>query len=461
MYQLNQLNRAYYELSDSIKDNFITIGFGGRNSSKSYSVMQIVNFLLWNNPGMNAIWYRKTQADLKEKAFSPFKVMIEKLGLGEYINCVFHHLSKCITYPNGNRLLFDFCSEDKAKGVANIQLIIIDEIDQLSLEDFMMIITSYRGDDSIRFVFMFNPVSKKHWLYNTFFEEGSLYHELSKRFHYTIEDNKFATKFDYMNLDALKDIDETTWRVCRYGEWGNVIVTKPFLDGFSFLYNLAKEPIPFFSDYPLAISFDFGQSETCVYGQRFHDYDIQSDISLSDYFNEDKHAYTRLGEQRIGGAQSNLEVIVQNIVNRFGTDTQYEIVGDIAGGGGSTAERYAELARLFEDKGCYNVKFPPRIKLLQESSRAVSNYLFRASLTNYLVCETNCPGLLNDIRSVKVDIFGKMDKIDAMASDISHFGDANRYLDIYHGLKTFIKKNPYYSGMALRQADRDRGEDLE
>ena len=60
MYQLNQLNKAYYELSDSIRDNHITIGFGGRNSSKSYSVMQIVNFMLWNNPGMNAIWYRKT-----------------------------------------------------------------------------------------------------------------------------------------------------------------------------------------------------------------------------------------------------------------------------------------------------------------------------------------------------------------------------------------------------------------
>lgn len=427
-------------------------------------MMQWLNVILWNSEKTNAIFYRKTSSVLKEKAFNPYMNVAEKMGISEHLTAKFHHLAREIVYPKGNRLIFDFCDEGgKSKGISNVTYVIIDEIDQLTLDDFMAIATSFRGDDRIRFIILFNPVSERHWLKKTFFDyDESLPHDeqkgfysLAKRFHYTIEDNKFATVNDYKMLDALKDTDYNAYRVSRLGLWGSLKIDDPFIDGFN--YNLNTKPlVPFFKDYPLAVGFDFGKTETCTVGQFFRDYEVESDNILSGFemdgkriFNDSKHIITRIAEYRVGKAQSNLDIIVSQIVDEFGTDTEYIIYGDTSGGSDEYS-KFAELRVLFEEKGCFIIHFPPRVKPSYIASRAVTNWCFRSLGSNYIISSDRCPVLIDDLQQVRVSHDGRIDKNDAIQRNIGHCLDASRYLDYHFMLKEFYTTNKYYAETVLK-----------
>ena len=448
MFNTSELNRAYYDLSEFLPQYKILILYGGRNSSKTHSTMQFLMKLLWNSEH-NGIWYRKYGAVLKEKAYQPFVDLAKSKGILTHLKPVFHNLKKEILFPKGNRLLFDHVEDGKSKGSANITYVIIDEIDQLSQEEFMGVITSFRGNDDIRFIFMFNPVSEFHWLKPTFFDnnkenEEPLFKRMSKRIKYTIEDNKHATESDYQVLDALKDQNKNEYNIQRLGKWGSISVEDPFIDAFNYNTHVVQGTVPFFTDYPLIISFDFGKVESCTVGQYFDEMDIESDISLSRYFTkEGVGGMTRIRDYRVGDSQSNVLVILEAIVAEFGTDVEYEIVGDTSGGSDAHS-KFAEIRRLMADLGCPFTHFPRRIKPIHIASRAVTNWCLRSMEDNYKI-STNCKVLINDLTSVRVDPYGNINKADCVHRNIGHLLDASRYVDFIYTVKEFYRKNSYYS----------------
>ena len=463
--QPSQLNKAYYDICNSVEKNLYTILFGGRNSAKSHSTMQYLVKRMWNDPTLNAIFYRKTGSDLRTKAYEPIVNVAKSMGLqhGEQIQCVFHHLRKEIVFPHGNKILFDFVDDSgKSQGLANIQLVIIDEIDQISQSEFIIITSSFRADPRLRYIFLFNPVSEKHWLKKTFFDNPDNdplhYSNYSGIFHYTIEDNKFATPNDYITLDSIKSIDINLWRVNRLGEWGSVSVDNPFYDGFNYNDHVIEDKIPFFTNYPIYLSFDFGKADNCVVFQTFDDVDIQSDMALSSYFeHHDRNAITWIAEYQVGKAQSNVDVIVNNIVERFGTDADYYVLGDTAGGSDVQA-LYAEIRNAFDDRECHYVTFMRRYKPSHKASRRVNNWCMRYYGTNFKVSSVDCPMLIIDLQRVKVDDYGNVNKADAINNDISHMGDCMRYGIYLTQTKTFIQKNPSLASSVLSAGNARRYE---
>lgn len=446
----SSLNRAYYDVSTSVLTNLYTILYGGRNSSKSHSVFQWLIKTCYNEDA-NAIVYRKFGADLKTKAFSPVMNVAKLMGLEdkEHIDGIFHNFKKEILFPRGNRIFFDFADEKgKSKGLSNIRYIIIDEIDQMTREEFITITTSFRSDPKIRFIFLFNPVSEKHWLKKTFFENPTNspthYTNFTKTFHYTIEDNRFATPNDYINLDALKDIDINQWRVNRHGLWGSLSVDDPYYDGFNYNNHVIEDKIPFFTEYPVYVSFDFGKQDNAIAFQTFDDIDIQSDSELKAYFdNDEKHGFNCISEYQVGKAESNVSIIVDKIVERFGTNTDYFICGDVAGNGNEGVYPiYAEIANEFESLGCYDVTFMNRMKPNHKASRRVNNWIMRYFGKNFNVSLTDCPNLIEDFQKIRVDEYGGINKQAAINDDIGHLGDCFRYGSFLTQGNNFIRSNP-------------------
>jgi phage terminase large subunit len=375
--------------------------------------------------------------------------VIDHKGLSQYVTGIFHNSKREITFPNGSTVIFDHCQDSgKSKGYANKKYVIIDEIDQFSLMDFIGTVSSFRGDEGIRFIFLFNPVSDRHWLKKVFFTEigddgSDLYIKNTNSFHYTIEDNKFATEMDYAILDGLKNIDINQYRIQRLGQWGTINVDNPFLDAFSYSDNVVEGDIPFFTNYPLCIGFDFGKTESCVVGQHFQDYDIESDIALSSYFEKGRNAITRIRSYRVGGSSSNVGVIVRQIVEEFGTNTEYYITGDTSGGSDSYS-KFVEIAGEFESLGAFFLYFPKRIKPTHKTSRAVSNWCLRTYGKNFKI-STNCDTYLDDIQQVRVDEYGNIDKQDCVRHDKGHCLDAGRYMDFTFEVRNFYLANKHYT----------------
>lgn len=449
MFKPSELNKAYYDLSEYTKDpnKPFVILYGGRNSSKTYSAQQWLYKKMWNE-GVEAVWYRATSSILGNKAIEPFKKMAKSYNLDSYLTFIYNNQKKLIEFPKGNKLYFDFTEGGKSKGSAGIRYVIFDEVDQVRLEDFMTTIQSYRGDPNIRFILMFNPVSDRHWLKKVFFDdpndrkegevqESESFYDMATRLKYTIDDNKFATPLDYKLLEATKFVDENEYRIIRYGEWGTIKVDNPFYVQFKRDIHVGRE-IPVFDDYPIYLSFDFGKFHHCVLGQHFEDYEIGSDVRLGRLFSESTAANTRVREY----AERELQIIVYKIVMEFGTDREYIITGDSAGGSDGYGS-FALLRNYMESSGCYNLTFPKRIKLTQKNNVAITNWCMLVYGKNYLVDE-RCVSLVIDFVTVRSDEYGNIDKNDANKNNISHKADASRYLDILTDGKNFIRNNSYY-----------------
>ena len=446
--ELKDINPAYYDLSDSVKQTIYTILYGGRNSSKTHSVIQWLLRTLWNEKA-NAIWYRKHSADLLDKAYEPIKNIAANMDIDSALDFRFSNFRREIVFPKDNKLLFDFVDEKgKSKGISNIRYIIIDEIDQISLTEFSTIVTSFRGDDRIRFIFLFNPVSEKHWLKKTFFDnlknEPTHYSNYTKAFHYTIEDNKFATAMDYINLDALKSSDMNAYRVNRLGLWGTISVDDPYYDAFNYNEHVVEDKIPFFTGYPLYLFWDFGKADNCLVSQVFDAVDIESDISLKSYFSTDsENAVTHIQEFSVGKAVSNIQVICDRMIDRFGTEADYRIGGDTAGGGNDITDIYAEIRNCFEARGCGFVFFLKRYKPNHKSSRRLNSWVMRTYKRNFRVSLPDCPQLIEDYQKVRVDEFGGINKADCIAHNIGHVADCSRYTLYITQLAHLVRRNPY------------------
>jgi phage terminase large subunit len=440
----DMLNKAYYDIKESVKINPFTVIYGGRNSGKSHSTMQWLLVECWNT-GRNAIFYRATSADLRTKAYDPLLRVATDMGMRENLHPVFHNLAREIKFPKSNKILFDFvdAKEARAKGISGITYIILEEADQISKAGFLHTISSFRGDPNIRFIVLFNPVDISNYLYPTFFDNptDSPTHlsKLSGIYRYTIDDNKYATQMDYDLLDTYKDIDENLYNVYRYGDWGTISTEDPFINNFKPNNNITKHLL-LNTDYRLFVSFDFGKTDSCVVGQVFEDYEAGDDsIGL---FTDTKGGIKILAEYRVGNAQSNVVEIVHRIIQDFGTDCDYIVTGDVAGGGNKGVnELYYEVKNEFENLGAYFVRYIKMTKPSHKSSRRLVNWCFRYYEKNFKINEI-CTDLIRDLKTVPVDEFGNIDKQYCIKHDRGHLMDCLRYMLEVSQKKNFLSNNP-------------------
>jgi len=408
-------NRAYWVLCDA-KARFVILR-GGSNSSKSWSNYQhLVLWLLQGNE--NAIVFRKHGSTLRNSVFENLKMVAKQLNIFHLFNYYYSgDKREMICSVGGNRIVMSGLDEpDKLKSVVGIKRVILEEADAFTIEDFKELVRRFRGVTGIQFVFIFNPVSEKHWLKKILFDTPK-YAERAEHHTFTIDDNRFATEDDYKELDALKDIDYDQWLIYRWAKWGVVRAQNPYLLHLKQSFN--GQNIPDNEEESILFSFDFNVKNSVTIWQKWKD----------DY---DYWHVNCLREIRIGGtAETDLEAICEILATDYG-DREIYYSGDSSGNNRSAltkgnASAFVMIEGYLRKHGCqflhYNkLKANPRTK----KSRFISNAITKELGDRFTINES-CTELWADIVSIPCNAEGDLDKKFCDDNDVGHLLDTLRY----------------------------------
>jgi hypothetical protein len=408
-------NRAFWVLSKACA-RFVVIR-GGSNSSKSWSNYQ--HLVLWLLQGKeNAIVFRKHGSTLRNSVFENLKMVAKQMKIDHLFDYYYSgDKREVVCKLGGNRIVMSGLDEpDKLKSIVGIKRVILEEADAFTEDDFKELVRRFRGVKGIQFIFIFNPVSEKHWLKTLLFDTPQ-YADRAEHHVFTIDDNRFATEDDYAELDALKYIDEDQYRIYRWGEWGIIRAKNPYLLHLKRPVNARK--VVDNEDEGLILSFDFNVKNSVTIWQKWQDDDDQWFVQC-------------LREIRMGGTEdTDLEAICKMIAREYG-DREISFSGDSSGNNGSAltkgnAEAFKLVYGYLEGHGCefltYNkLQSNPRRK----KSRFVTNAITKELSANFAIDES-CTELWADIVAIPCNAEGDLDKKFCDDNDVGHLLDTLRY----------------------------------
>ena len=197
----------------------IEVYYGGAGSGKSYGATQKV-FLKALKYKRKVLVIRKIQRTIKDSIWS---VIISHIfNSGYYDACRINRSDFEIELPNGSIFIFKGLDDpEKIKSIDGITDIVIEEATELTEDDFTQLNLRLRAlVDHLQIYLMFNPISKKNWVYDYFFvRELPLNIKIIKT---TYLDNKFLTDEYRQELERLKDRNPAYYRIYCLGEFATL-----------------------------------------------------------------------------------------------------------------------------------------------------------------------------------------------------------------------------------------------
>lgn len=207
----------YNEINDY--SHRIEVYYGGAGSGKSYGATQkvLLKALKYNR---KVLVIRKIQRTIKDSIWS---LIISHLhNSGYYEACRVNRSDFEIELPNGSIFIFKGLDDpEKIKSIDGITDIVIEEATELTEDDFTQLNLRLRAlVDNLQIYLMFNPISKKNWVYDYFFtRELPLNVKIIKT---TYLDNKFLSEEYKQELERLKDRNPAYYRIYCLGEFATL-----------------------------------------------------------------------------------------------------------------------------------------------------------------------------------------------------------------------------------------------
>lgn len=243
---------CYHHLLESKND--IDFLWGGRDSGKSRHIaMQLILDCL-RLPYFRCVLVRKVFNTIKESQWQLIKDIVDEWGLDQFFTFNTNPLEiRCV---NGNRFICRGMDEPgKIKSINNPSHCWAEEMNQLIMDDFIIIMTSLRYNQGrVKVWCSFNPEAdgdfNEFWLYKTFFSNqtgdqynfnnswaipiGSevvnfTYHST----HTTYKQNKYCKPERAAFLEQLAVLDPYYYQVFTLGLWGNRKVDDPYCYAYS------------------------------------------------------------------------------------------------------------------------------------------------------------------------------------------------------------------------------------
>lgn len=197
----------------------IEVYYGGAGSGKSYGATQKI-FLKALKYKRKVLVIRKIQRTIKDSIWS---LLISHLfNSGYYEACRVNRSDFEIELPNGSIFIFKGLDDpEKIKSIDGITDIVIEEATELTEDDFTQLNLRLRAlVEHLQIYLMFNPISKKNWVYDYFFvRELPLNVKIIKT---TYLDNKFLTEEYRQELERLKDRNPAYYRIYCLGEFATL-----------------------------------------------------------------------------------------------------------------------------------------------------------------------------------------------------------------------------------------------
>ena len=197
----------------------IEVYYGGAGSGKSYGATQkiLLKALKYKR---KVLVIRKIQRTIKDSIWS---LLISQLhASGYYDSSRINRSDYEIELPNGSIFIFKGLDDpEKIKSIDGITDIVIEEATELTEDDFTQLNLRLRAlVEHLQIYLMFNPISKKNWVYDYFFiRQLPLNVKIIKT---TYLDNKFLSEEYKQELERLKDRNPAYYRIYCLGEFATL-----------------------------------------------------------------------------------------------------------------------------------------------------------------------------------------------------------------------------------------------
>jgi len=200
------------------------VWFGGQGSGKSWGICQRKILHLTLLPNRNMMCWRKQSTDCFDSCWGQMVTAIEQLKLEAFWN-IRESDHRMINVTNGNGIYFD--GVDKIGNIKSFKPVHgnltdgwYEEVDEEPEVGNIRIIDGRIRDQfqKCSLIVSFNPVFRKHWLYDWIYKD--LANEDALVIHSTYKDNKFCAKAYAQKTEALRFTDPYRYQVYCKGEWG-------------------------------------------------------------------------------------------------------------------------------------------------------------------------------------------------------------------------------------------------
>lgn len=218
-----RLNPAIFNswVYDGISDysHRIEVYMGGAGSGKSYGATQKV-LLKGMKYRRTILVIRKIQRTIKHSIWSLLITHLRNSGL--YDSCKINRSDFEIELPNGTLFIFKgLDDEEKIKSIDGITDIVIEEATELTEDEFTQLNLRLRAlVENPQIYLMFNPISKKNWVYDYFFT-GDV-EDNTKIIKTTYKDNKFLSPEYIAELERLQYRNPAYYRIYTLGEFATL-----------------------------------------------------------------------------------------------------------------------------------------------------------------------------------------------------------------------------------------------
>ena len=192
---------------------------GGAGSGKSYGATQKV-LLKALKYKRTVLVIRKIQRTIKHSIWSLFLIHLRNSGY--YDACRINRSDFEIELPNGSIFIFKgLDDEEKIKSIDGITDIVVEEATELIEDEFTQLNLRLRAlVNNPQIYLMFNPISKKNWVYEYFFTGNAPLN--CKIIKTTYKDNKFLSKEYKEELENLQYRNPAYYRIYTLGEFATL-----------------------------------------------------------------------------------------------------------------------------------------------------------------------------------------------------------------------------------------------
>lgn len=395
---------------------FIHFLWGGRDSGKSHFIAQALVRKCLKAKKFKCLLIKKTQNSIKEAQYETIKSVIEDWGLS--------HLFTFRTSPleiecfNGNRFIARGCDDaDNIKSTKDPTDAWVEEGNQLSEEDFIVIITTLRSNEVEPQVwFSFNPECtgrfEDFWLYKTYFKAN--YEKGIRTFtnttnievetekgketvaltytstHTTYRDNKYCSPLRRAFYEGLKLTSKYKYNIYGSGLWGNRQVDDPFVYAYDSTKHLGT--VKYDPRYEVILSFDFNRNPiTCLVCQLLPGFKTR-------------------GIEQIKLPNSNIYALCKYIKQRY-PRALFKVTGDATGANSNAMVQdnlnYYKIIKQQLNLSPAQFRVPKKNPPVAENQVLVNTVLMR---TDCLFDEEKCAPLIFDFENVEMLPDGSIDK---------------------------------------------------
>ncbi len=466
-----KVNSIYKKYASTYNGRYL-FTFGGAGSGKSFYDLQSIVKRLVQEDGANhkILMVRKVARTIKESVYDLVKSILQDTGFDKFCHFKYSQGDNYIEFkPNGNKLIFIGLDDpEKIKSINGVTSIFIEEITELTEQDFLQLDLRLRGETKYKkqIVAAFNPVSKDHWLLkhvepqlytgskdnveNLRYLEGRKVWEFdtvsptgnslkTRVINTTFEDNRFLDDAYISRLENLAAVDEVYYTVYKLGRWGRIIDGTQYISTFKESLHLSNLNGKIDNDNTLHYTVDFNVDPY------MSGIVCQLEYTDDDEWNGFDKFYTLrvFKEYKPKGNEATAYSLGSNLATdpqtQSALDLAFYLYGDASGKNRSGIK---DTKNLFQDlkRGLGEFKFKctdriptsnPRYKRIAPKSlgrRAFVNLLFSGKLPVRIQIDNDCHELINDLKYCTTDTNGAKEKKKTKGIELrGHMLDAFEY----------------------------------